>query len=137
MIRWWEAETVRFECQPGCTRCCSKPGWVFFDKQDVDAAADFLGQSARTFQKKYGLEPLGPGRWEMEVAGDRPCPFLSAAGCSIHPAKPKQCRVFPFWRENLASKPAWEKVAEDCPGIGQGTVFSPARIRQFLKTLWF
>jgi Fe-S-cluster containining protein len=41
-------------------------------------------------------------------------------GCSIHPAKPTQCRLFPFWPEIVSSLKAWRRTARLCPGIGQG-----------------
>jgi hypothetical protein len=41
-------------------------------------------------------------------------------GCSIHPAKPTQCRLFPFWPELLESPSAWVLTAQRCPGIGAG-----------------
>jgi uncharacterized protein len=46
--------------------------------------------------------------------------LLSAGGCSIHPAKPAQCRIFPFWPELVESRREWRRTAAWCPGIGQG-----------------
>lgn len=48
------------------------------------------------------------------------CPFLDAGGCGIHPVKPVQCRVFPFWPELVESRREWTRTAKWCPGIGQG-----------------
>jgi Fe-S-cluster containining protein len=48
------------------------------------------------------------------------CHFLREGGCSIHPAKPTQCRIFPFWPELMDSKREWQKTAAYCPGIGKG-----------------
>ena len=51
----------------------------------------------------------------------RLCHFLHEGGCSIHPAKPTQCRIFPFWPELVESRREWLKVARGyCPGIGKG-----------------
>jgi Fe-S-cluster containining protein len=41
-------------------------------------------------------------------------------GCSIHPAKPTQCRLFPFWPELVENRKDWERAARTCPGIGTG-----------------
>ncbi len=38
------------------------------------------------------------------------CHFLFDGGCAIHPAKPTQCRIFPFWPELVESH---EGVGED------------------------
>ena len=51
---------------------------------------------------------------------DSQCHFLSEAGCSIHPAKPTQCRTYPFWPELVESRAAWTEEAKMCPGIGRG-----------------
>ena len=48
------------------------------------------------------------------------CGFLRADGCSIHPAKPTQCRIFPFWPELVEDKKEWHKTSDWCPGIGKG-----------------
>ena len=50
------------------------------------------------------------------------CHFLRDEGCSIHPAKPTQCRIFPFWPELVDSKREWRKTAAWCPGIGKGAL---------------
>jgi Fe-S-cluster containining protein len=48
------------------------------------------------------------------------CPFLLADGCSIHPAKPTQCRLYPFWPELVENRRGWRAAAKSCPGIGTG-----------------
>jgi Fe-S-cluster containining protein len=50
----------------------------------------------------------------------RQCYFLNGDGCSIHPAKPTQCRIFPFWPELVESRREWKKTAKYCPGLGKG-----------------
>lgn len=134
MPHWWEKETIRFECQKGCIQCCTRPGWVYFDKEDVQNAAAFLGLPPSTFKTRYRLRPFGPGNWEMEVGEQQPCPFLNEQGCSIHPVKPKQCRTFPFWGENLRTRRDWNKTGEHCPGIGEGPAWSSRLIRDNIKS---
>ena len=60
-------------------------------------------------------------------------PVPHHAGCAIHPAKPKQCHTYPFWKENLRTRNHWELTAGFCPGIGQGPVIPPEEIKQRLK----
>ena len=48
------------------------------------------------------------------------CHFIEDGGCGIHPAKPTQCRLFPFWPELLRDRREWVATAVRCPGIGQG-----------------
>ena len=44
-------------------------------------------------------------------------------GCTIYPVRPRQCRTFPFWPENLESPEAWEEATETCHGVGSGKLY--------------
>lgn len=132
MAKWWEEEPVRFECQQGCFKCCMKPGVVYFDQDDVNQAAHYMGLDPSEFKKKYRLRKF-QGYWEMEVEEGSSCRFLTFQGCSIHPVKPKQCRAYPFWKEHLTSKNYWTLVAGFCPGIGEGPPVPAEKIKQYLR----
>jgi Fe-S-cluster containining protein len=113
------AEGMRFECQPGCTACCTQRGFVYLSEADLDRAAAFLGMSAAAFEHRYVFRT--PKRRRLRIPRDsRNCYFLNAGGCSIHPAKPTQCRIFPFWPELVESRREWKKTARYCPGMGKG-----------------
>jgi len=45
---------------------------------------------------------------------------LARRGCSIYPVRPLQCRTWPFWDTNLASKSAWDRAAQRCHGMDHG-----------------
>ena len=45
-------------------------------------------------------------------------------GCQIYGARPIQCRTWPFWDSNLKSEKAWKETCEECPGSGNGKVYS-------------
>ncbi len=131
MPKWWQQEPVRFECQPDCFKCCMKPGVVYFDKEDIQSAAKFLEIKTSDFRKKFLKKDFGV--WEMELEKGQVCQFLTLQGCAIHPAKPKQCQAYPFWKENMRTRNHWELTAGFCPGIGQGPVIPPKEIKQRLK----
>lgn len=133
MPKWWETEPVRFKCQDGCFKCCMKPGIVYMDNEDVENASAFLEVSPLSFKRKYKLETETPGIWELEVEEGKACPFLNMQGCSIHPAKPKQCKTYPFWREHLTSGNMWKLVAGFCPGIGEGPKVPKEEISRQLR----
>lgn len=40
--------------------------------------------------------------------------------CTVHSARPVQCRTWPFWPGNLRSPRSWERAARDCEGINRG-----------------
>src|SRR5580704_586530 len=112
------AEGLRFECQPGCTACCEQKGFVYLTEDDIPRVAQFLGITAAEFERKYVYRTKN--RRRLRVPRDSQCSFLRDGGCSIHPAKPTQCRIFPFWPELLESRQEWLKTAKYCPGMGKG-----------------
>jgi uncharacterized protein len=99
---------MRFECQPGCTACCQRKGFVYLTEDDIARAADSWGMTAAVFEERYIYRTKNLRRLRIPRGGQ--CRFLRADGCSIHPAKPTQCRIFPFWPE-LTGKPP--RVAPD------------------------
>jgi uncharacterized protein len=113
---------IRFECQPGCTACCEQNGFVYLTEADLLRAAEFLGISAAEFERRYVYRT----RYQMRLRVPRQasCHFLRNGGCSIHPAKPMQCRTFPFWPDLVESRSEWRKTARFCPGIGKGPLIT-------------
>ena len=112
------AQALRFECQPGCTACCTQRGFVYLTENDLGRAAEFLGMTAAAFERRYVYRTSK--RMRLRVPREGQCHFLRAGGCSIHPAKPTQCRIFPFWPELVESRREWKKTARYCPGMGRG-----------------
>lgn len=111
-------EGIRFTCQPGCTRCCDKEGFVYLTEEDLNKAAAFLGMTPQAFEERYVYRTRHQRRLRKPRGSQ--CAFLTAEGCQIHPAKPTQCRLFPFWPHLLESRREWNDTAKWCPGIGQG-----------------
>jgi hypothetical protein len=111
-------ETVRFACQRGCIRCCDQEGYVYLTEDDIVRAAKFTAMSPRAFEEKYVYRTRHKRR--LRKPPGKQCAFLEGRGCSIHPAKPTQCRTFPFWPEIVEKRVSWNRTARYCPGIGQG-----------------
>ncbi len=109
---------LRFACQPGCTNCCRQRGFVYLAQGDLERAATFLGISPAEFERRYVYRTRHLLR--LRKPRRKSCAFLLDNGCSIHPAKPTQCRLFPFWPELVENRRAWHAAAADCPGIGTG-----------------
>ncbi|MBV9082158.1 MAG: YkgJ family cysteine cluster protein [Acidobacteriaceae bacterium] len=111
---------LRFECQPGCTKCCQVRGFVYLSEDDLQRAAAYVGMTAQAFEAKYVI------RYRQLLRLRKPrhaqCHFLNGEGCSIHPAKPTQCRLYPFWPELVENRAAWKKESRLCPGIGKGSL---------------
>jgi hypothetical protein len=111
-------EGLRFACPRGCTNCCEQHGYVCLTEEDVKRAAAHLGLTARAFEAKYVYRT----RSLLRVRKPRGslCHLLVDGGCSIHPSKPTQCRLFPFRPESVEDRRAWKAAATGCPGIGKG-----------------
>ena len=88
----------------------------------------FLGMTAKAFERKYVYRTRNQIR--LRVPREKHCHFLRGEGCSIHPAKPAQCRIFPFWPELVSSRLEWLKTAAYCPGIGKGPLIRIASVQE-------
>ena len=116
----WYREGLSFSCTR-CGDCCTgAPGYVWVEPTEIDALAKHLGLSVDNFGERY-LRKVGRRYSLIEKPGGD-CVFFDK-GCSVYPARPTQCRTFPFWRGNLKSERAWDEIADECPGIGQGKLF--------------
>lgn len=109
---------IRFTCQDGCANCCDQDGYVYLSEPDIKRAAKFVGLTAKAFEAKYVYRTAHQRR--LRKPPDKQCPFLEDKRCGIHPAKPTQCRTFPFWPELIESRKEWARTAKHCPGIGKG-----------------
>lgn len=94
---------------------------MYLSEEDLVRAAAFLGMTPAEFEAKYIYRTKHRMRLRSPRDG-RQCHFLAGGRCSIHPAKPTQCRLFPFWPELVENRKAWTKAGKHCPGIGQGAV---------------
>jgi len=124
---------MRFECQSGCITCCQQKGYVYLTEDDIVRAAHFLRLSTGEFERKFVYRTTNLRR--LRVPRDAQCGFLRADGCSIHPAKPTQCRLFPFWPEVVDDEKEWAKTGEWCPGIGKGDLIQIETARELTKEM--
>lgn len=126
---------MRFECQPGCTKCCEQPGFVYLTEEDLVRAAGFLGMTAPDFEAQYAVRQGKTLRLRKPARPGNQCPFLLSTGCSIHPAKPTQCRLFPFWPEIVKDRQARAEVKEFCPGMGKGELIQINEARAIAREM--
>jgi len=120
------SDGLRFECTE-CGECCTgDPGTIYINDREVTALAKFLGRSEEDLIE-HDMKPMGDGHTILEREnGD--CYYLKDGRCSVHPVRPTQCRTYPFWVENLRSEKAWKSTCKECPGIGQGKLWSEEEI---------
>jgi len=117
MKKPWYKEGLKFACTE-CGKCCTgEPGYVWVSDAEIEEMANFLKLTVKEFTQRYIREVNG-ARSLIEFPKTYDCIFLEGGNkCKVYGARPKQCRTFPFWEENLESKQAWEKAARRCEGI--------------------
>lgn len=126
----WYREGLRFQCT-GCGGCCTgAPGYVWVTRAEIAAMAAALDMDVEQFGKRY-LRQVGNRYSLIELSGGD-CVFLDAdlRHCRLYRHRPRQCRTWPFWPSNLGSPEAWDDVAQCCPGVGRGRLYTLEEIAQ-------
>jgi len=114
----------KFECQQ-CSNCCRiDPGIVLLTDEDIANASlhlkmtedEFIEQCCREVYRQDGVY------LSLKEKSNYDCIFWSH-GCIIYPARPLQCRTFPFWPSVIEVNGAWQAEKERCPGLDkEGTL---------------
>lgn len=117
---------LRFECTQ-CGKCCTSRGeyaYVYLNRSEIDALADYLEMSVDRFKRKYTF--VDEDGWTQLNFTKEHCIFLDPKtnGCEVYGARPIQCSTFPFWRSMVKDGKWTPQVAELCEGIGRGATYS-------------
>jgi Fe-S-cluster containining protein len=125
----WYRDGLPFECTR-CGACCTgAPGYVWVDADQIARLATFRGEPVDHFSRTY-VRRVGNRHSLIEKPGGDCIFWDPSAGCTVYPARPDQCRTWPFWPENLESPEAWNDVKKVCPGSGRGQLFSVEEIEE-------
>ncbi|MGH7162197.1 MAG: YkgJ family cysteine cluster protein, partial [Planctomycetota bacterium] len=90
--------------------------------------ASHLGLPLAALRSRFVREVEGRRSLVERPNGD--CVFLQEErGCAIHPVKPRQCVTFPFWPRVAATPESWRERSRDCPGMGQGGLWTADEIQ--------
>jgi Fe-S-cluster containining protein len=108
-------------------------GEVFLSEGDLVRIARHISVEVVEFEEKYVHRTKSSLR--LRKPSDRQCLFHREGRCSIHPVKPVQCRVFPFWPEIIESSEAWEETAKRCPGMNQGPLVQIETAREISQEM--
>jgi len=128
----WYRDGLQFTCT-GCGRCCTgPPGYVWVGRRDIEALAARLSLSVEAFGRRY-LRKVGPRHSLLERKNGECVFYRPGGGCSVYGARPRQCRVFPFWRENIESAEAWETLKSECEGARAGRLYPIQEIQLIQK----
>ena len=136
--REWYRQGLSFQCTQ-CGNCCTgPPGAVWFNEHEAKEMADELGVDLQEFINRWARrlrdgwslkETLTEHGWDCVFLDRKKIP--GKAVCRLYGSRPKQCRTWPFWPENLESPQAWEAAKREtpCPGMGNGPVIPIEAIR--------
>jgi Fe-S-cluster containining protein len=114
----WYKEGLRFKCTE-CGGCCTgSPGYVWITPAEAEAMAEHLKMPLEEFLKEH-TRRIGNRVSLKEHPKTYDCVFLKGKRCDIYGVRPKQCRTFPWWPENLKSPEHWKETAARCEGIDQ------------------
>ncbi len=104
---------------------------VKVDREDIRKISSYLKIDQETFAKKYLR--IVDGEISLREYRNGDC-FMYDNGCKIYPARPMQCRTFPFWKSHLKEKVAWKKQTRTCPGMDRGRLHTFREIERNLTS---
>jgi Fe-S-cluster containining protein len=130
---------IEFSCQM-CGKCCTglNEGEVYLYEKDVLRLTKLLNirgiKHLREFAEKYfkivddsffwkepGAQRGKTYRYKslgFKFTGeDEHCHFLKNNICTVHEARPFQCRSFPFWQMMVSSKKNFDTYTKKCKGL--------------------
>ncbi len=121
---------ILFECLH-CGACCTgEPGTVYVSPKKLVQIAHYLSMEISVLTRSH-VYPFKNG-FSIKEREDGQCYFYND-GCRIYPVRPLQCRIFPFWFENLRSRKQWNHISGQCPGIGRGKLYSKEKILKIVQ----
>jgi Fe-S-cluster containining protein len=141
-----------------CGDCCRglHDGEVYLYHEDIHRLADHLKMKGKkglkTFAKKY-LKVINDNFfWKSEGAKkgktyrfktlgfafagrDEHCHFLINNECSVHEARPFQCRSFPFWQMMVSNSKNLQDYTKKCKGLQElkGKYYSKEEILKWAR----
>lgn len=126
----WYRDGLRFECTR-CGNCCSGfPGTVTVDDAEVAALAAYVELTIEEFRRRH-TRIMPDGTESLREKPNWDCVFWSPRhGCLVYPARPTQCRTWPFWRSNVVSRADWDEQAQHCPGMSHGRLYTIEEIEE-------
>lgn len=130
----WYHAGLRFTCTR-CGDCCTgAAGYVWVNEEEIRQLAEHRNEPVEEFRARH-VRRVG-NRFSLREKANGDCVFLdNSKRCTVYPARPRQCRSWPFWESNVATPEAWERTCRECPGAGEGRLISFEEITENLRTI--
>lgn len=128
----WYHNGLRFSCQR-CGQCCWDEGEyteVYVERDDIRQMAAYMDLYPDAFYKRFVKRSDG-----FDVLRSRrgACIMLRDGRCRVYSVRPRQCRTWPFWAENLRRHVWYGEVRKRCPGVGKGRKYGVEEIERILR----
>jgi Fe-S-cluster containining protein len=120
----WYAKGLRFECTQ-CGNCCTgDAGFVWVTEEEIAAMAELLGMAVEEFEWDC-VRPVRKSKSLREFPNGDCILFDSKTRyCTVYSARPRQCRTWPFWDDNVENPKSWAETCEVCPGSNHGRLYT-------------
>src|SRR5271168_1020792 len=97
----WYKDGLNFQCT-ACGQCCTgQPGYVWVTDEEIAKIATYLKMPLTKFKRVYLRTRENRYALVERKSHHYDCIFLQDKKCQIYPIRPRQCRTFPFWEENV------------------------------------
>ena len=144
-----------------CGDCCRglNEGEVYLYLEDIIKLANHLNLTGkvglRKFARKYLTITKNTFYWRESgaprgknykvdtlgfrfVGDDEHCQFLENNRCTVHEARPFQCRSFPFWQMMVSSRKNFVDYSKKCAGLrnslgNEGKFYSRGEILEWAQ----
>ena len=129
----WYRNGLKFSCQQ-CGECCWDEGEyteVYVNREDISEMAAYLDLYPHEFYKKYVKKSDG---FDVLRSRGGACIMLKRSRCRVYPVRPRQCRTWPFWAQNLHRHVWYGEVKKRCPGVGKGQRYTLDEIERIILT---
>jgi uncharacterized protein len=129
----WYRDGLAFTCTR-CGACCTgAPGYVWVEADEIERLATYRGETVDQFSAKF-VRQVGDRYSLIEKPGGDCIFWDKTAGCTVYPARPRQCQTWPFWPENVETPEDWDHVRKVCPGSGKGRLYTLTEIQLSIAT---
>ena len=102
-----------FRCKR-CGDCCKGYGGTFVSEKDIQAIASYLNTDSQDVIANYCQ--MSAKKLVLAQGENGFCVFWNGE-CTIHPVKPRMCKLWPFIESVLIDFENWKIMAGLCPGI--------------------
>ena len=116
---------MAFECKH-CGQCCiDECTQINLSIADIVRIAKFLNVGIGELIPKIGFKPFAnpenTNEFDYELRRNIPCMFRDGEKCKIYPARPLNCRIFPyFFLPDTAREAKILKHFAECPYVVKG-----------------